>query len=97
VDTGERVSVKVLLDSGAQNVLLTKKFAKENSLNVTPLCHPAKLFNVDGTENQSGKNQATVDLLVFINGHSERARFFICGLERYNFLGEIGLKSIIHI
>jgi len=44
VDTGERVSVKVLLDSGATECFIDEEFAKENSLNVTPLCHPAKLF-----------------------------------------------------
>jgi len=93
VDTGERVSVKALLDSGATECFIDEEFVKKNGLNITPMCHPAKLFNVDGTENQSGKIKATVDLMVFINGHSERARFFVCGLGKILIiLGETWLK-----
>jgi len=73
VDTGERVSVKALLDSGATECFIDEEFVKKNGLNMTPMCHPAKIFNVNGTENQNGTIKATVDLLVFINSHSERA------------------------
>jgi len=71
--TGERVSVKALLDSGATECFIDEEFAKKNGLNTTPMCHPAKIFNVDGTKNQNGTIKATVDLLVFIKGHSEHA------------------------
>ena len=73
VDTGERVSVKALLDSGATECFIDEEFVKKNGLNMTPMCHPAKIFNVNGTENQNGTIKATVDLLVFIKGHSEHA------------------------
>ena len=63
VDTGEHVSVKALLDSGATECFINEEFARENGLNLTPMNHPAKIFNVDGTENQNGMIKATVDLL----------------------------------
>jgi len=50
----------------ATECFIDEEFAKKNGLNMTPMCHPAKIFNVDGTENQKGTIKATVDLLVFI-------------------------------
>jgi len=43
VDTGECVSVKVLLDSGVTECFIDEEFAKKNGLYMTPMCHPAKI------------------------------------------------------
>jgi len=93
VDTGECVSVKALLDSGATECFIDEEFTKNNGLNLTPMNRLAKIFNVDGTENQNGTIKATVDLLVFIKGHSEHACFFVCRFGKIPIiLGEMWLK-----
>jgi len=74
---------------------IDEEFVKKNDIDMTPMCHPARIFNVDGTENQNGTIKATIDLLVFIKDIQSVLDSFVCGLGKIPIiLGEPGLKSI---
>jgi len=45
VDTGERVMVKGLLDSGATTCFIDKEFVKQNRLNSVPMPIPVLIFH----------------------------------------------------
>ena len=48
VDTGAKVIVEALLDSGATTCFIDEKFAKDNNLNLIPLACAIPIYNVDG-------------------------------------------------
>src|SRR4051794_6971439 len=71
-DTGIRLAIKALLDSGATGLFLDKRFVQENHLNTRKLPRAIPVYNVDGTLNQGGSIQEEVDLIMHFKDHSER-------------------------
>src|SRR5688572_29398622 len=80
VDTGLRLSVNALLDSGATGLFLDSKFVKHHNLNTRKLPRAIPVYNVDGTLNKSGSIQEEVDLVLVFDNHSEKATFAVCDL-----------------
>jgi len=62
VDTGERLTVTGLLDSGATTCFIDEEFIKQNRLNSVPLPIQILIYNVDGTKNAKGMIKATVNI-----------------------------------
>lgn len=80
LDTGVRISLTALLDSGATGLFLDSKFVKENNLNTRRLPRAIPVYNVDGTLNQGGSIQEEVDMVIQFNNHTEKATFAVCEL-----------------
>ena len=80
LDTGSKVTVTALLDSGATGMFLDKKWVMANHLNTRRLPRPIPVYNVDGTLNQGGSIQEEVELLMVYQNHTERAIFAVCDL-----------------
>lgn len=80
MDTGERITVKALLDSGCTGSCINESFVKKHSLNTTKLPKAIPVFNADGTENTSGKLTHTLQLKVVIGGHEEIMNFGVSNL-----------------
>ena len=94
VDTGAKVTVEALLDSGATMCFIDEKFAKENNLNLIPLAHAIPIYNVDGMLNKEGSIRSTIDMIIRVQEHTERTRFHVAGLGKTNIiLGELWLKT----
>jgi len=94
VDTGERLTVTGLLDSGATTCFIDEEFVKQNRLNSVPLPIQVPIYNVNRSKNAKGTIKATVDLIITVQGHMEWTRFSVCGLGKIPLiLGETWLKT----
>ena len=82
VDTHERVTVDVLLDSGATGLFMNKEFVEKNGFRMEKLERPVKVMNIDGTHNKGGDIMHKVTYNVYYKGHRERAKFDVCNLGR---------------
>lgn len=80
IDTGARVTISALLDSGATGLFLDSEFVKGNHLNTRRLPRAIPVYNVDGTANQGGSIQEEIDMIMSFQGHSERTTFAVCSL-----------------
>jgi len=54
MDTYEGVTVKALLDSGATEMFMDRKFVEEHGFRMEKLDRPSKVTNMDGTDNVRG-------------------------------------------
>ena len=72
--------MKALVDSGAGGIFLDKKFALENKIALTPLDKPILVYNVDGTENNTGTIKHCVWLKIQIGHAKINTRFLVMGL-----------------
>lgn len=56
MDTGVKIGVIALLDSGATGLFIDRKFVEENHLNTRKLSRAIPVYNVDGTLNQGAQS-----------------------------------------
>ena len=80
LDTGVRLPVTALLDSGATGLFLDTSFVRYHNLNTKKLPRAIPVYNVDGTLNKGGSISEEVELVMMFNNHSEKARFAVCDL-----------------
>lgn len=81
-NTGAVFTTTALLDSGANSSYVDHSFVKKYSLDLVELEHPRYVYNVDGTRNQGGTVTHTIDLIIEVQGHQERASFYVTDLGR---------------
>jgi hypothetical protein len=75
-------AMAALLDSGATGMFMDPTFAKENGLDICLLPHPIPIYNVDGTLNEMGSVHEEVEVILWIDDHSEQVVFSIIGLGK---------------
>ena len=80
LDTGVRVSITALLDSGATGLFLDKKFIEYQNFNTRKLPRAIPCYNVDGTLNQGGSIKEEIDVAMSFQEHSEKVAFSECDL-----------------
>src|SRR5712672_3559053 len=80
----KRAKTTALVDSGAMENFMNLKYAKWLRLPIETMEQPRNLFNVDGTENTSGKLHYYTDLLVKTGNKSLRLRFFLSNFGTNN-------------
>jgi hypothetical protein len=76
----KRADAITLLDSGATENFMNLEYAKYLQLPIQRLKEPRKLYNVDGTPNQSGELQYFTDLRVQTGTQHSTLRFFLSNL-----------------
>ena len=82
VDTHEGRTVKVLLDSGATGLFMSKGLAQKGGYKLMKLDQPLQVRNVDGTGNSGGAITHEVEVNMFYKGHVERVRMDVCELGK---------------
>jgi len=82
IDTYEGVIVKALLDSGATEMFVDKKFVGKSGFKMEKLERPLKVTNVDGSDNSGGNIMHKVECNVYYRGHQERIHFDVYDLGR---------------
>lgn len=80
LDTGAKIDISALLDSGATGLFIDTTFVKENNINTRKLPTAIPVYNVDGTLNQGGSIQEEVEVLLYFKDHTEKAIFGVCDL-----------------
>ncbi|KAI6159307.1 hypothetical protein EDD17DRAFT_1451131, partial [Pisolithus thermaeus] len=64
-------SVRALVNSGANDTFLDKKWAEENNIPLLHLTKPISVLNVDGTKNTAGDITHIAALIMNYQGHQE--------------------------
>ena len=82
MDTHNIVAIKALLDSGATGLFIDQQFVHNNGLKTRILPVPIKVYNIDGSLNQGGLITEEVMLMMSHQGHTEKAIFEVCDLEK---------------
>jgi len=72
VDIHEGVTVKILLDSGATGLFMSKKCAQKGGFRLIKLDKPIQVRNVDRTGNSGGVITYEVEVNIYFKGHVER-------------------------
>lgn len=80
LDTGAKMDLQALLDSGATGLFLDTQFVKAHNMNTRKLPRPIPVYNVDGTLNQGGSIKEEVDVIMKFKDHTEKATFGVCDL-----------------
>ena len=70
----EGVMVKALLDSGATEMFMDRKFVEKHGFRMEKLDRPSKVTNVDGTDNVGGSIMHKIKCNIYYRGHVERMR-----------------------
>lgn len=79
-ENNNSLSLRGLLDSGATDLFIDRKFVKGNQLPTQKLPRKIPVKNIDGTDNQAGSISETVTLLMRHKHHKEKATFYITDL-----------------
>jgi hypothetical protein len=82
IDTGARITIPSLLDSGATGMFIDASFVKGNGLTTHRLPRAVPVYNIDGTLNEGGSITEEVDLIMRFKEHTERVTFAVTNLGR---------------
>jgi len=82
MNTHEGRTVKVLLDSRATGMFMSKSLAQKGKYRLIKLEQPLQVRNVDGTRNNRGAITHEVEVNMFYKRHVERVIMNIYELEK---------------
>ena len=82
IDTHEGRTVRVLLDSRATEMFMSRNLAQKGGYRLIKLDWLLQVRNVDGTGNSRGAITHEVEVNMFYKGHVERVRMNVCKLEK---------------
>ena len=82
VDMQEGIAVEVLLDSGAMGLVMSSEFTRKQGFKLKKLERPMQVRNVDGTFNQEGLIENTVEVNIYYQGHRERMEIDVIGGQK---------------
>jgi hypothetical protein len=74
------VKVAAMVDSGATALFIDKKYAESQKMWQTPLEHPIRLHNIDGTLNEAGSITHKVKLSLKVGSDEEIFEFYVTSL-----------------
>ena len=79
IDTQERITVEVLLNSEAMELVISSEFAKKQSFKLKKLERPMNVRNVDGSLNKEGPIENMVEVNTYYQVHRERMEINVIG------------------
>ena len=79
VDTQERVTVEMLLDSGTMRLVMSSEFARKQRFKLKKMKKPIYIRNVDGFFNREGPIEYTVEVNIYYQGHRKRTEIDVIG------------------
>jgi len=82
IDTHKGQTVKVLLDSRAMGMFMSKGLAQKGGYRLIKLDQSLQVRNIDGTGNSGGAIMHEVKVNMFYKGHVERVWMDICELGK---------------
>jgi len=89
IDTQERITVEVLLDSGTTGLVMSSEFAKKQEFKLKKIERPIYIRNVDGTMNKEGPIKNMVEVNIYYQGHRERIEIDVIGGQKWNVILEM--------
>jgi hypothetical protein len=75
-----------MIDSGAEEIFLNRKYIEKNRLKCVRLQCPIPVFNINSTLNKDGSIEETVSVQVEGSGHVENLQCFVTELGDDNMI-----------
>ena len=82
IDMQKGITVEALLDSGATGLVISSEFAKKQDFKLKKLERPMNVRNVDGSLNEEGPIENTVEVNIYYQGHRERMEINVIGGQK---------------
>ena len=83
LDMQERVTVEVLLDSGATGLVMSSEFAKKQGFKLKRLERLMNIRNVDGSLNKERLIEYTVEVNIYYQGYREKTEIDMIGGQKW--------------
>ena len=84
VDIQERITVEVLLDSGATELVMSSKFTRKQGFKFKKIDRPIYVRNVNGSLNKEGPIEHMVEVNIYYQGHRERTEIDVIGGQKWS-------------
>ena len=82
INTQEGVTVEVLLDSGATELVMSSEFVRKQGFKLKKIERLIYIRNVDGTFNKEGLIEYTVEVNIYYQKHRERTEIDVIGGQK---------------
>ena len=89
INTQEGVTVEVLLDSGATELVMSSEFVRKQGFKLKKIERLIYIRNVDETFNKEGLIEYTVEVNIYYQEHRERTEIDVIGGQKWNVILEI--------
>jgi len=76
--------VKALLDSGATGLVMSSEFARKQEFKLKKIDRPIYMKNIDGSFNQEGLIEHTVEVNIYYQGYRERMEINVIGGQKWS-------------
>ena len=83
INIQEGITVEALLDSGAMGLVMSFGFARKQGFKLKKLERLMQMRNVDGTFNQEGPIENTVEVNIYYQGYRERTEIDVIGGQKW--------------
>jgi len=94
IDMQEGITVEALLDSGATGLVMSSEFARKQGFKLKKLERPMQVRNVDGTFNQEGLIENTVEVNIYYQGHRKRTEIDVIEGQKWKVI--LGMLWLAH-
>ena len=82
INIQEGVTVEVLLDSGATELVMSSEFVRKQGFKLKKIERLIYIRNVDGTFNKEGLIEYTVEVNIYYQKHRERTEIDVIGGQK---------------
>jgi len=83
INTQERITVEVLLDSRAARLVMSSEFVRKQEFKLKKLDRPMYVRNVDSSLNKEGPIKHTVEVNIYYQGYRKRMEIDVIGGQKW--------------
>ena len=83
INTQERVTVEVLLDSGATGLVMSSEFARKQGFKLKKLERLVNVRNLDGSFNKEGPIENIVEVNIYYQGYRKRTEIDVIREQKW--------------
>jgi len=84
IDIQEGITVEALLDSGVTGLVMSSEFARKQGFKLKKIDRPIYVRNINGSFNQEGLIEHTVEINIYYQGHRERTEINMIGEQKWS-------------
>ena len=89
IDIQEGITVEALLDSSATGLVMSSEFARKQGFKLKKIGRPIYARNVNGSFNQEGLIEHTVEVNIYYQRHRERTEINVIGGQKWSVILEM--------
>ena len=89
IDIQKEITVAVLLDSGATELVMSSEFVKKQEFKLKKIERPIYVRNINGSFNKEGSIEYTVEVNIYYQGHRERMEIDVIEGQKWSIILEM--------